>query len=46
MFEVMPKMPYPYVTGMLPRLASETLEGGGLVGAWMCLHVTPGGGWR
>ena len=37
----MPKMPYPYATGMIPRLASETLSGGGLPGGWMCLHVTP-----
>ncbi|EST05982.1 hypothetical protein PSEUBRA_005037 [Kalmanozyma brasiliensis GHG001] len=36
---VMEKMPYPYATGMVPRLASETLSGGGLVGGWMCVHV-------
>lgn len=38
---VMPKMPYPYATGMIPRLASETLSGNGLPGGWMCIHVTP-----
>ncbi|KAJ1019933.1 hypothetical protein NDA16_004214 [Ustilago loliicola] len=38
---VLPKMPYPYATGMVPRLASETLTGNGLVGGWMCMHITP-----
>ncbi|SAM66970.1 uncharacterized protein UBRO_12209 [Ustilago bromivora] len=38
---VLPKMPYPYASGMVPRLASETLNGNGLVGGWMCMHVTP-----
>ncbi|SPC65743.1 uncharacterized protein UHOD_12209 [Ustilago sp. UG-2017b] len=38
---VLLKMPYPYASGMIPRLASETLNGNGLVGGWMCMHVTP-----
>ncbi|KAJ1031412.1 hypothetical protein NDA13_001805 [Ustilago tritici] len=38
---VLLKMPYPYASGMVPRLASETLNGNGLVGGWMCIYVTP-----
>ncbi|SNX82148.1 uncharacterized protein MEPE_00854 [Melanopsichium pennsylvanicum] len=41
--DVLPKMPYPYATGMIPRLASETLSGNGLVGGWMCIHIQPPG---
>ncbi|CDU25581.1 uncharacterized protein SPSC_05474 [Sporisorium scitamineum] len=38
---VLPQMLYPYATGMVPRLASETLSGNGLPGGWMCMHITP-----
>ncbi|TKY85953.1 hypothetical protein EX895_004778 [Sporisorium graminicola] len=41
---VLPQMPYPYATGMIPRLASETLSGNGLPGGWMCTHVSPPAG--
>lgn len=36
---VLKRMLYPYVTGMVPRPANETLAGTGLAASWLCMTM-------